>query len=93
MSSHANDGTVESHWRRRYRVLLVTALPSPTGDGAAVFCDEDDESCRRQRRRGNLVVARCRCRVMLAVMLLSHAGNGTAEATWSRWDVDVKSCW
>jgi hypothetical protein len=32
-------------------------------------------------------VARCRCRVMLAATLLSHAGDGTAEATWPQCDV------
>jgi hypothetical protein len=27
------------------------------------------------------------------IMLPSHAGNGATEVTWSRRDVDVKSCW
>jgi hypothetical protein len=26
-------------------------------------------------------------------MLPSHAGDGVAEATWPRRDVDVESCW
>jgi hypothetical protein len=30
---------------------------------------------------------------MLAIMLLSHASDGTAEATGPRRDVDVESCW
>jgi hypothetical protein len=28
----------------------------------------------------------------LVTMLLSHASDGTAEATWSRCDVDVELC-
>jgi hypothetical protein len=34
----------------------------------------------------------CRCRVMLATMLLRHAGEGTAGATWPRGDIDAESC-
>jgi hypothetical protein len=30
---------------------------------------------------------------MLATVLLSHAGDGAAEVTWPRRDVDVESCW
>jgi hypothetical protein len=30
---------------------------------------------------------------MLAMVLLSHAGNGIAEATWPRHNVDAESCW
>jgi hypothetical protein len=30
---------------------------------------------------------------MLATMLLSHPGDGGAEATWLRHNVDVESCW
>jgi hypothetical protein len=29
---------------------------------------------------------------MLATMLPSHAGDGTAEVTWPRCDVDAESC-
>jgi hypothetical protein len=29
---------------------------------------------------------------MSATMLLSHAGDGAAEVTWLRRDVDVESC-
>jgi hypothetical protein len=32
------------------------------------------------------------CRVMLAIMLLSHDGDGAAEVSWTRRDVDAKSC-
>jgi hypothetical protein len=39
-----------------------------------------------------LSVARYRCRVMLATVLPSHAGDDDAKATWLRCDVDVKSC-
>jgi hypothetical protein len=32
-------------------------------------------------------------RVMLVIMLLSHAGDDAIEVTWPRRDVDVESCW
>jgi hypothetical protein len=54
-------------------------------------------------------MVRYRCRVMLATMLPSHAGDGTTEATWPWCNVDavmlatmlpshaddnvVESCW
>jgi hypothetical protein len=47
--------------------MLAMALPSPAGDGAA---------------KATLVMARCRGRVMLASVLLSHASDGAAEVTW-----------
>jgi hypothetical protein len=40
-----------------------------------------------------MVAMRCRCRVMLATMLLSHVGDDTGGATWARRDVNVESCW
>jgi hypothetical protein len=46
--------------------MLATVLPSPTGDGAS---------------ETTLVVTRCRCRVMLAVVLSSHDSDDAAEAT------------
>jgi hypothetical protein len=55
--------------------------------------DNDVESCWQQRCRDNLATAQCRCRVMLVMLLPSHAGDDTAEATWPRHDVDVESCW
>jgi hypothetical protein len=42
---------------------------------------------------GDLAIARCRYRVMLARMLSSHAGDNIARATWPWHDVDVESCW
>jgi hypothetical protein len=30
---------------------------------------------------------------MLAMMLLSHAGDDAAGVTWLRRDVDAESCW
>jgi hypothetical protein len=30
---------------------------------------------------------------MLVTALLSHAGDGTVEATWPRRNVDAESCW
>jgi hypothetical protein len=55
--------------------------------------DGDVESCWRWHCHGDLVVARCRCRVILVMMLSSHAGNDAAKATWLRCDVDAESCW
>jgi hypothetical protein len=40
----------------------------------------------------DLAMARCRCRVMLSIMLLSHGGDGAVEATWPRRDIDAESC-
>jgi hypothetical protein len=54
------------------------ALLSPAGDDAA---------------KATLVIVRCRCRVMLPRMLPIHDGDGAAEATWPRRDVDVESYW
>jgi hypothetical protein len=49
MPSHADNGDVESCWQWHCRVLLATALPSPTGDGVAeatwLWSDVDAESC------------------------------------------------
>jgi hypothetical protein len=59
-------------------------MPSHVGNNAI-------ESCLWRRCRDDLVTARCRCRVMLAIMLSSYACDDTAEATWH--NVDVKSCW
>jgi hypothetical protein len=41
--------------------------------------------------RDDLATTRCRCRVMLATMLLSHAHDDAAEVTWPRRDVDAES--
>jgi hypothetical protein len=30
---------------------------------------------------------------MLAMVLLSHAGDGAVEVIWLQRDVDVESCW
>jgi hypothetical protein len=30
---------------------------------------------------------------MVAIMLSSHAGGGTAEVTWPQHDVEPESCW
>jgi hypothetical protein len=38
-------------------------------------------------------MTQCRYRVMLAIMLLSHASDGVVETTWPRCDVDVEPCW
>jgi hypothetical protein len=56
--------------------LLGPAMKMPSHDG-----DDAAESCWRRRCRGDLAVVRYRCRVMLATMLLSHAGDGAVEVT------------
>jgi hypothetical protein len=40
-----HDEDAESCWRRCCRVVLVTTLLSPVGDGATESCAEDAESC------------------------------------------------
>jgi hypothetical protein len=59
--------------------------------------DVDAESCWWQCWRwcyqGDLAVARYRCRVMLAIMLPSHARDGDAEVTWPRHDINVEPYW
>jgi hypothetical protein len=76
--------------------MLATVLPSHASDAAARETwpprDVDAESCWRWRCQGNLVMARCRCRVMLVTMLLSQDGDGATEVTWSRRDVGAESC-
>jgi hypothetical protein len=86
----------------RCRVMLATVLLSHVGDGATEaiwpWHDVDAESCWRQCYRVMatllrcLAVAQCRCQVMLATMLPSHASDDAIETTWPRRDVDAKSC-
>jgi hypothetical protein len=58
---------------------------SHAGDGAA-------KSCWQQRYWDNIATMRCRCRVMLMMVLPSHPGDGAAGATWPWRDVDAESC-
>jgi hypothetical protein len=47
MSSHAGNSIAENDlvmMLYKCRVMLMTVLLSPTGDGAAESCDEDTES-------------------------------------------------
>jgi hypothetical protein len=37
-------------------------------------------------------MVQCRYYVMLAIMLLSYAGDCAVRVTWPRHDVDVESC-
>jgi hypothetical protein len=76
----------------RVRLLVGevrTKPPSHAGDSAS---------------KATLAVVRCRCWVMLAMALPrqhvhdaisvpSYASDDAAEATWSRRDVSVESCW
>jgi hypothetical protein len=41
---------------------------------------------------GPLGHGECRCRVMLATMLLIHAGDDAVGVTWPRRDEDAESC-
>jgi hypothetical protein len=72
-------------------------LSSHAGDGPAVatlpWHDVDAKLTWRRHCRGNLAAARCRCLVMLVIMLPSHAGDGTAGVTCLQHSVDAKSCW
>jgi hypothetical protein len=69
--------------------MLAMVLPSHAGNGVA----EAMLAMVQCRYRDNLVVARCRCRVMLATALSSHVGDCVVEATQPRHDVDAESCW
>jgi hypothetical protein len=83
------DVAAKSCWRWHRRVMLVMVLSRwhwPWRDVAA-------KSCWRWCCRGDLAATQCRCRVMLAMVLLSHAGDGAAEVTWPWPDVDAESCW
>jgi hypothetical protein len=66
----------------------VMALLSPMMKMSSHAGNDAVESCCR----GDLATTRCRCRVMLVTVPLSHAADDVAEATWSRHDVDAKSC-
>jgi hypothetical protein len=44
-------------------------------------CDSTAESCGPWRCRGDFAAVRCRCQVMLATVLLSLDGDGTAGKT------------
>jgi hypothetical protein len=71
-------------------------MPTHGGDDAAGATwprrDVDAESCWQRRYRGDLTVALCKCRVMLAMVLSSHVGDSAAGVTWPQRDVDAKSC-
>jgi hypothetical protein len=54
--------------------------------------DNATKSSWQRRCQGDLATARCRCRVMLMTILLSHAGDGAAKVTWPQHDVDAESC-
>jgi hypothetical protein len=68
------------------RRLGQDAMSNQAGDGTA-------ESCWRWRYRGDLAVAQCHCRVILAMTLPSYAGDCAVEVTWLLYDVEAKSCW
>jgi hypothetical protein len=59
----------------------VTMLQSHAANGTARVTwslrDVDAESCWRRHCQGNFAAAQFRCRVMLAIMLPSNAGDGT----------------
>jgi hypothetical protein len=53
--------------------------------------DNAAESYWQRRCQGDLAMARCRCQVMLTIMLSSYDGDGAVEATWPPHDVDAES--
>jgi hypothetical protein len=65
--------------------MLETMLPSHDSDGATKAswprCNVDVKSCWRRYFWGDLVTVQCRCQVMLAMVLSSHACDGVAGAT------------
>jgi hypothetical protein len=104
LSSYARDDTAEatwhdvdakSCWRQCCRVVLVMTLLrrldhsvmsmlSHAGNNAV-------ESCSKRCCQNDLAAARYGCRVMLAMMLLSHVGDDATGATWLLRDVYVES--
>jgi hypothetical protein len=42
------------------------------------------KSCWQWRCRGDLTAVRCRCQVVLVIVLLSHANDGAAKSCWWR---------
>jgi hypothetical protein len=77
--------------------MLAIMLPSHGGNDTVGATwsrwDVDAVSCWQRCYRGDLAVARYRCRVMLATVLPSHAGDSAAGVTWPWHDVDAESCW
>jgi hypothetical protein len=55
-----HDVAVELCWRQCYQVMQAMVLPSPTGDDAA---------------ETTLIMARCRYRIMLAMVLSDRPGR------------------
>jgi hypothetical protein len=43
-----------------------------------------------RRCLGDVAMVQCRCQVMLATTLPSHAGDGGAEVTWPRRNLDAE---
>jgi hypothetical protein len=81
LPSHPGDGAVGTTWLRR-EVDAKSCWRQCATRVTWPRCDVDVESCYQQCYR-----------VMLAAMLLSHAGNGATGVIWSWRDVDVESCW
>jgi hypothetical protein len=66
--------------------MLTSVMLSLAGDDAMSKPSHADdgavESCWRWHCRGDLAVAKCRCRVMLTTVPPSHVDDGTTEVTW-----------
>jgi hypothetical protein len=71
----------------------VMALLSPAIKMSSHTGDDAAKSCWRRCCWGDLAAARCRCQVMLATVLLSHAGDDVIRVTWPQREVDAESCW
>jgi hypothetical protein len=107
LPSHASDNATGATRpaQCRCQVMQATMLSIQAGDDAAEAPwprgDVDVKSCWQQcyrvllrwHCRGDLAAARCRCRVMLAIMLPRHVGDGVVGVTWPRRDVNAESCW
>jgi hypothetical protein len=60
-------------------------MPCHAADSAA-------KSYGQWHYRDELATVRCRCQVMLATVLSSHADDGAADVTCPRGEVDTESC-
>jgi hypothetical protein len=67
--------------------MLVIALPRQFSRDAILLLSHAGDGAAEV----TLVMAQCRCRVMLVMSMLSHAGNGAAEMTWPWRDVAAES--
>jgi hypothetical protein len=92
------DVDVESCWWRCCWVMLMMALSRWCWLWHVVATESYWQRCCRVMLgwccRGSLVAVLCRCRVILAtLLLLSHASVVAAKASWPCRDIDIESYW